>query len=60
MRLYEGLPSWRAAFAAFEAQLLEAGDTLLHFFDRTGFSRRLRQVARERPDVHLVATADMP
>lgn len=42
------------------AQLLEAGDTLLHFFDRTGFSRRLRQVARERPDVHLVATADMP
>jgi hypothetical protein len=31
----------------------------LYFFDRTGFSKRLRQIDRERSGVHLVATSEM-
>jgi hypothetical protein len=39
--------------------MLDAGDPPLYFFDRTGFSERLRHIARERPMVHLIATAEM-
>ena len=31
----------------------------LYFFDRTGFSERLSEIARERPHVHLVSTSEM-
>lgn len=41
------------------AQMLDAEDSPLYFFDRTGFSERLRQIARERADVHLIATSEM-
>jgi uncharacterized protein len=41
------------------AQMLDAQDPPLYFFDRTGFSERLRQIARERADVHLIATSEM-
>jgi len=41
------------------AQMLDIDLRPLYFFDRTGFSKRLHQIARERPDVHLLATTDM-
>jgi uncharacterized protein len=41
------------------ARLLDARAPSLYFFDRTGFSPRLRQIARERSDVHLVRTAEL-
>ncbi len=41
------------------AQMLGVEDPALYFFDRTGFSGRLRQIASERPEVHLIATAEM-
>ncbi len=41
------------------AQLLGIEAPPLYFFDRTGFSGRLRDIERERSDVHLVMTADM-
>jgi hypothetical protein len=31
----------------------------LYFFDRTGFSERLHEIARERCGVHLITTTDM-
>ncbi len=31
----------------------------LYFFDRTGFSERLHEIARERSGVHLITTTDM-
>lgn len=41
------------------AQMLDVDDPALYFFDRTGFSERLREIARERPQVHLIATTEM-
>jgi AAA+ ATPase superfamily predicted ATPase len=41
------------------AEMLGATTAQLYFFDRTGFSPRLRQLARTRPDVHLVTSADI-
>jgi AAA+ ATPase superfamily predicted ATPase len=42
------------------AQLLEVEDRpALYFFDRTGFSKRLRELAHERADVRLVRTAEI-
>ncbi len=38
---------------------LEAPDAALYFFDRVGFSPRLRQLAAERDDVHLVVAGDL-
>jgi hypothetical protein len=41
------------------AQMLGIDVPPLYFFDRTGFSDRLREIARERPDVHLISTAEL-
>jgi AAA+ ATPase superfamily predicted ATPase len=41
------------------AQMLGIDPPPLYFFDRTGFSKRLQQIARERPEVHLIATSQM-
>lgn len=41
------------------ARMLDIDPPPMYFFDRTGFSERLREIARERPDVHLIATKDM-
>jgi uncharacterized protein len=41
------------------AKMLGATTAQLYFFDRTGFSPRLRQLARTRPEVHLVTSADI-
>jgi AAA+ ATPase superfamily predicted ATPase len=41
------------------ARILDVGEPPMYFFDRTGFSPRLRQIAAERSGVHLVATRDM-
>ncbi len=41
------------------AQMLDLEDPPLYFFDRTGFSDRLRQIGRERSGVHLIGTSDM-
>jgi AAA+ ATPase superfamily predicted ATPase len=41
------------------AQMLDIDLPPLYFFDRTGFSERLHEIARERPDVHLVTTTEM-
>jgi uncharacterized protein len=38
---------------------LDAGAADLYFFDRVGFSPRLRQLAAERKDVHLVLAAEL-
>jgi hypothetical protein len=51
----------RDAFDKLEtvAQMLGIDVPPLYFFDRTGFSDRLREIARERPDVHLISTAEL-
>lgn len=41
------------------AQMLYATRPALYFFDRTGFSKRLREIDRERSDVHLVGTNEL-
>lgn len=41
------------------AQMLEIDPPPLYFFDRTGFSERLHQIAHERSDVHLLHTRDL-
>ena len=41
------------------ARMLDIDTPPLYFFDRTGFSPRLQQIARERPDVHLIMISDM-
>jgi AAA+ ATPase superfamily predicted ATPase len=38
---------------------LEAPDAALYFFDRTGFSPRLHELASEREDVHLVLAGEL-
>ena len=38
---------------------LEAPGAALYFFDRTGFSPRLRELAAERDDIHLVLAGDL-
>ncbi len=38
---------------------LGATDADLYFFDRAGFSSRLRELADERHDVHLVVAAEL-
>ncbi|HEX6601020.1 MAG TPA: ATP-binding protein [Solirubrobacterales bacterium] len=38
---------------------LKAPDAELYFFDRTGFSPRLRELASEREDVHLVLAGEL-
>ena len=39
--------------------LLASETVPLLFFDRTGFSERLREVAAERDDVHLITTSQL-
>lgn len=39
--------------------LLASETVPLYFFDRTGFSDRLREVAAERDDVHLITTSQL-
>jgi len=39
--------------------MLDVEQPALYFFDRTGFSQRLRELGRERADVHLVTTSQM-
>lgn len=41
------------------AKMLDIKPPPLYFFDRTGFSKRLRAIAQERADVHLIATKEM-
>jgi uncharacterized protein len=41
------------------AQMLEVDSPPMYFFDRTGFSERLRQISCERLDVHLIETSEM-
>ncbi len=41
------------------ARMLGVEDPPLYFFDRTGFSERLREIAAERSEVHLVTTGEM-
>ncbi len=41
------------------AQMLDIGRPPMYFFDRTGFSERLREIGRERSDVHLISTTEM-
>lgn len=41
------------------AQMLGAARPSLYFFDRTGFSKRLREIGRERQDVHLIGTDEL-
>lgn len=41
------------------ARVLDAEEPPMYFFDRTGFSSRLRQLGRERADVHLIAAKAM-
>lgn len=38
---------------------LDAPEADLYFFDRTGFSPRLRELAAERDDIHLVLARDL-
>ena len=38
---------------------LEASDAALYFFDRTGFSPRLQELAAERDDIRLVLAGDL-
>jgi uncharacterized protein len=38
---------------------LKAPDAALYFFDRTGFSPRLQELASERDDIHLVWAGDL-
>jgi uncharacterized protein len=38
------------------AQMLDIQDAPMYFFDRTGFSPRLRQLSRANTDVHLIET----
>lgn len=41
------------------ARVLDVEEAPMYFFDRTGFSSRLRQLGRERADVRLIATKTM-
>lgn len=41
------------------ARMLDIDCPPLYFFDRSGFSKRLLELARERSDIHLIATAEM-
>lgn len=41
------------------ARMLGVEAPPLYFFDRTGFSKRLHALARERPEVHLIHTGEM-
>jgi AAA+ ATPase superfamily predicted ATPase len=41
------------------AELLETPAAPLYFFDRTGFSQRLRELDAQRDDVHLIDLADL-
>ncbi|HEV2998589.1 MAG TPA: ATP-binding protein [Solirubrobacteraceae bacterium] len=41
------------------ARMLDIQEPPLYFFDRTGFSERLYEIARERSEVHLIRTDEM-
>ncbi len=41
------------------SQMLDIDLPPLYFFDRTGFSERLHEIARERSGVHLITTTNM-